>query len=376
MIRRIFQLSAAGHGVKAIAKTAQRRGRTVATGAACGRSQTWAPSSVRAVLFRDLYRGVITWNRTRKRNQWGQHQQTARPAGDWLQIPAPTLQIVGDELWRAAHTRVEAARALYLRGTHGRAFGRPANGTPAKYMLTGLSQCGECGNGLIVKSRSHGRGRAYFYGCGGYHNRGRTVCSNYTEIPMMDANGIVIEALLDDVLDLRMLEDSVDEALRLLQGETPEDRIVIVDRELATVEQERSRLVAAIAAGGQLDGLMQALQVRETRRAELEARRDGMRSERRLRASDADRVRDELLTLATSWRQVLSDDPTHARPIVSSLLRGRVTFTPTAKSGWWEARGQGSFEGLFTRVFASGMASPGGSARSWAREIPGKVKAA
>ena len=50
---------------------------------------------------------------------------------------------------------------------------------------------------------------------------------------------------------------------------------MIIDRELATVEQERARLVAAIAAGGQLDGLIQALQARETRRAELEARRDG-----------------------------------------------------------------------------------------------------
>ena len=40
------------------------------------------------------------------------------------------------------------------------------------------------------------------------------------DVPMVDADDIVIEALLDDVLDPRMLEDSVDEALRLLQGET------------------------------------------------------------------------------------------------------------------------------------------------------------
>ena len=212
IIRRIFQLSAAGPRTKAIAKLLNAEG-VASPRAQQGRSQTWAPSSVREVLFRDLYRGVITWNRTRKRNQWGQHHQTARPAGEWLEIPASNLQIVDDQLWREAHTRVDAARALYLRGTKGRAFGRPANGAPAKYLLTGLSQCGECGNGLIVKSRSHGRGRAYFYGCGGYHNRGRAVCSNNTEIPMMDGNGIVIEALLDDVLDLRMLEDSVDEAL-------------------------------------------------------------------------------------------------------------------------------------------------------------------
>ena len=46
-------------------------------------------------------------------------------------------------------------------------------------------------------------------------------------------------------------------------------------RELATVEQERSRLVAAIAAAGQLDGLLQALQAREARRAALEAQTRG-----------------------------------------------------------------------------------------------------
>ena len=52
------------------------------------------------------------------------------------------------------------------------------------------------------------------------------------------------------------------------------------------MEQERSRLVAAIAAGGQLDGLLQALQARETRRVALEARRDGMR----VRAASARRL--------------------------------------------------------------------------------------
>ena len=33
-----------------------------------------------------------------------------------------------------------------------------------------------------------------------------------------------------------------------------------------------------------------------------------------------------------SWRQVLADDPTHARPIVSSLLKGRVTITPNRRA--------------------------------------------
>jgi hypothetical protein len=174
-------------------------------------------------------------------------------------------------------------------------------------------------------------------------------------VPMVDADYIVIEALLDDVLDARLLEDSVDEALRLVQGENPADRIAAVDRELAVVEQERSRLVAAITAGGRLDGLLQALQSRETRRLALEAQREGMRADRRLRASDADRVRDELLTLAISWRQVLADDPTQARPIVSSLLKGRVTITPMDVRKRWTLSGEGSLVGLFERAVFPGI---------------------
>ena len=45
------------------------------------------------------------------------------------------------------------------------------------------------------------------------------MCGNRADVPMADADDIVIEALLDDVLDASVLEDAVTEALRLLQGE-------------------------------------------------------------------------------------------------------------------------------------------------------------
>ena len=367
-VRRIFHLSAEGYGFKAIAKRLNAEG-APSPRAQQGRSQTWAPTSVREVLHRPLYRGEMVWGQTAKRDKWGQHRQSNRPEEQWIRREAPELRIVTEDEWGAAHARLSAARAIYLASNRGRPFGRPALGSPAKYLLTGLSRCGECGNGLIVKSRSHGHRRSFFYGCGGYHNRGTAVCSNYTDIPMEDGNGIVIEALLDEVLDLSMVEDSVDVALRLLQGESSEDRTAAVDRELAAVEQECSRLVAAIVAGGKLDGLVQALQARETRRGELEVQRGQLQTEQRLKASDAARVHDELLTLATSWRRVLADDPTNARPIVSSLLTGRVAFTPTSETDWWEARGRGSFEQLFTRVFPRGVASPTGFANMWSLPV-------
>jgi hypothetical protein len=65
-------------------------------------------------------------------------------------------------------------------------------------------------------------------------------------------------------------------------------------------------------------------------------------------------VRRELTALAGSWRQVLAEDPENARPIVTSLLVGRVTIAPTVKPREWKMRGEGTLAGLFERTFPSG----------------------
>jgi hypothetical protein len=52
-----------------------------------GRPQAWSSSSVREVLHRDTYRGQVTWNRTRKRDRWGQKRVKDRPASEWINVP-------------------------------------------------------------------------------------------------------------------------------------------------------------------------------------------------------------------------------------------------------------------------------------------------
>jgi len=78
VVRRIFRLCAEGYGLKAMTKILNEEG-APSPRAQQGRSQSWAPSSVREALFRSTYRGVIVWNQSRKRNKWGQHHQIARP---------------------------------------------------------------------------------------------------------------------------------------------------------------------------------------------------------------------------------------------------------------------------------------------------------
>ena len=127
---------------------------------------------------------------------------------------------------------------------------------------------------------------------------------------MGEADGSVIEALLDDVLDASMIRDAVDEALELLQGHAGVDRAEVLDAELAAVSAECGRLSGAIAAGGQLSALLEALSAHEVRRAALTAERDAARAQRRLKASEAGRVRTELLELTLlGWLLGLDSNP-------------------------------------------------------------------
>ena len=307
VVRQVFALCANGRGQKAIAKQLNAEGAR-APRAQQGRPRAWAPSSVREVLFRERYRGVIVWNRTRKRDRWGQRRRVNRAEVDWIRVAAPALEIIDDALWTAAHRRLTAARQLYLKGTKGRPFGRPPVGSPSKYLLTNLAQCGLCGSSMKVRTRSHRHVRAKFYGCSGYHDRGRTVCPNGADVPMEDANLMVLEAVLDDVLTPDLVEEAVTEALRILQPDDDgEGQLAQLAKEMTRVEGERSRLANAIATGGDLDGLLVAMKEREARLVQLGQHRQAV--EARVACSDVgdlDRIRRELLALAADWRSLLT----------------------------------------------------------------------
>jgi len=113
----------------------------------------------------------------------------------WLTLDAPQLRVVSDQLWSAAHRRISAAAAVYLRGTKGQLFGRPPTGLESRYLLTGLSCCSKCGSGLMAHSSSHGRERWRYYVCTGFHNRGRSVCANGLPLPMREADEAVLGQL-------------------------------------------------------------------------------------------------------------------------------------------------------------------------------------
>jgi DNA invertase Pin-like site-specific DNA recombinase len=70
VVVRIFELCRDGKGPRRIAQTLNAE-HAPAPRAQQRRPHGWVPSSVRAVLHRDVYRGQVIWGKARKRNTWG-----------------------------------------------------------------------------------------------------------------------------------------------------------------------------------------------------------------------------------------------------------------------------------------------------------------
>ena len=184
----------AGASARRIALTLNAEGGATPSPRRSGRPRAWAPSSIRALLTRPLYRGEVVWNRSQKRNAWGVRQPRRRAADEWVRCDVPALRIIPEPLWHAVARQRAATLAAYVRTTGGQLWGRPARGIESKYLLTGLLTCGACGGSLVVMSRTSGDQRKYLYRCQHAYYRGPTVCANRRGLSMLDTNAAVLQA--------------------------------------------------------------------------------------------------------------------------------------------------------------------------------------
>ena len=323
--------------------------------------RAWAPSSVHEVLARPLYRGRVVWNRTRKRDQWGQHRQHARPEEEWLEVDAPELRLVSESLWRLVQDRREERRARYFQATGGKRFGRPPRDVDSKYLLPGFARCARCGGGMCVRSRSHGGHRAYLYGCTSYWKRGRTVCPNSLEIRMGDADAAVLAAVSGAVLAPDVVDEVVAGALAALGPEQADRARRGRQRERAKIEAEMERLTDAIAAGGELPSLLGRLKRRQAERDALDAERDQIVEPIRI---DPRLLERSVRTCLDDWRGLLTRQTRHGRDFLRTVLTGPIAFTPLmdAAAKAYQFDGEASIGQLLSGVIElpTNLASPTG----------------
>jgi site-specific DNA recombinase len=368
VIRRIFELCARGRGTRRIAKTLNDD-HAPAPRAQQGRPKAWAPSTVREVLHRELYRGRIVWNTTRKRDQWGQVRPSRRPVEEWITTEAPELRIVPDALWEAAHDRLNRTRDVYLRATNGRLWGRPETGLESKYLLTGLARCGQCGGTMTVRSRGNGargnrRQRSLFYACSSFHHRGKAVCANNLEMRLADADNAVLGALERELLDPDILQEAMRRAIAKVGDSDvdPSRRQASLTTALEQVTAELDRLTAAVAAGADLPTLVTGIRERERRKDAL-LRELAELNRPRVRPLPPAKQQQLLESKLSEWRELLRANAPKARQMLRKLIDGRIVFNPETSLRRYRFVANGTMSQLLSGlVDPQAVASPNGPA--------------
>lgn len=326
IVREIFEASASGDGFTRIAKRLNAAHTPCPRPNGHGKPLGWAASSVRAILWRPMYRGEPLYNTTKKRDQWGQRKTSDRPERDWIRASVPALRLVSDELWHAAHGRLREIRTQL--GTAGR---RRVHDVEGKYLLSGFARCTMCGGSVYAIPKGGGEGQSV-YGCSAYHRRGASVCSNHLRLPVGVVDQAVLGTLANNVLRPREIMAIVD---GVLEGRRPERRAAdaaAVRAELQHVDGELARLTDAIATGGELRVLLQAIQVRQARRDELVAMLAARQTWDRQRV-DRQAIEADVHARLRDQRALLADaSHTERRQLLREMLVGPLRFTPDGRT--------------------------------------------
>ena len=353
VVLRIFKDFASGTGTKRIAMGLNGEKVTPPRGGRHG----WSPASVREMLHRDLYAGIVCWNRTQRVQRGGTKKQRKRTQAEWLKLDAPDLRIIPSDLWKQVQSRHAHNRTVWLRDGQGHLQSRPSGGDlRSPYLLSGLAQCAICEGSLVGVSRPRGGGSRKVYVCVYAHKRGPSVCKNNVRLPQETLDSAILHAL-NDVLDERVLEAAVEQALRKLRegrAALPDQRTAIL-RELSLLESRLTHLVEAIATGDKSKAVFTTLKIEEARKEVLQIQLTELDDLGRIASLDAKRVARDLRERVGDIRSLLGRHVTQARQMLRKVLDGKIRCEPFEENGvrGYRYRATGSYGGLF----ASGIAS-------------------
>ncbi len=372
VIRRIFELAALGHGLRAIAHAINAE-RLPSPRPQRGRPAGWAPSTIRDVLNRSIYRGVITYDRARRDNERKQLRRHANATP--ITVDAPALRIVSEDLAAAVDAQRSDRRERYLRKTDGKLLGRPAP-KAIKHVLTGLLRCA-CGATFEAqRGFKHSRGTdGHVYVCSAARRKGKAICASDVHVLAPDAEAEILGAVERQLLAADVLGPALDLAVERLSREAPDRAAQHAER--AQLGRELANLIA-LAKKGTSPTIFAEITTCEQRKATLDRALDAP-------VIDREGLRRALDAKIADWQGLLHGAPTHAQTVLRTLLGADGIRVGQPQGGFvtWEAganaeemlggllvRVGGVPSGIRTRVLALKGPRPGPLDDGDSREVP------
>ena len=346
VVQHIFTLYASGLGLTRIAKrlNAERI-------APPRHARGWAPSAIREMLYRPLYRGEVLWNQYQKVMRGGTKKRRLRPESEWLRIQAPELQIIPSDLWEAVQTRLAQAKQAFARQVSTQLVGERAahRDFDSPYLLSGLARCKTCRGSLVAIPRTIKKERQLLYGCLYYQKRGPSSCPNRVVIRQEILDRVVLDAIAK-ALDERIVARAVELALDVLRSghESRVDRRAATERELSLVEAREQHLAEVIARGEPPEPLLVLLRNEESRKKILLSELQSLAGAKMIPKLDHARLRQELRMHTADVRNLLMNHGPQARQILRKLLVGRLDCEAIEEGErrGYRVTGQGSYSNL------------------------------
>lgn len=355
-IRRVFEMYASKLGLTRIAKTLNAESVPSPRGKA-----GWAPSAIREMLYRPLYRGEIVWNEYQKIERGGTKRRRRRESGELIKLDAPDLRIISDELWQRVTARLKQVQNVFVRKSSadakGQLLGRPAmRDFDSPYLLSGLARCRSCGGPIDASGRDSG-GKRRTYGCAYHRKRGASICKNALRIEQDALDTILLQAM-SEALDERLIEVAIEKALARIRAgdETRLSRKSLVERELSLIEAYESNLVDAIARGENMDPLLAKLRAEEKRKKQLIEELSHLMRPAGIVEIDAVRIKRDLQDRVKDTKNLLGRHPAQARQMLRKLLEEPLmceAFEENGRKGY-KVTGRGSY----LRLLPSQLATP------------------
>jgi site-specific DNA recombinase len=348
VIVRIFELYLQGYGSTRIAHMLNDEG-ALTPKPQQGRKPSWSHTTVRHVLNRPLYRGIIQYNTTVKRNTWGQVKPKARPKKDWIVVNAEHLRIVPAELVTKVEARMKSVRSRQLRLPNGKLLGRPP-GEGTKYLLAGIARC-TCGARIEASTnstRNPKQERSVYYGCSANRRKGKSVCPNTLKIPAKILENAVLRQVQDVLLDPSVIYEALDEAVKRIVGDHGKAKEIELTKQSQELQQEIAGLVGAIAQGIQSKAVTDELQNRETKLQQCQQDLEALHLEQSTSWRKDPKIRVNLEKRIKDWKGLLRRHAPQGAQILKKLVDGRLILTPHNGQAvpYYTFSGTGTLNGL------------------------------
>lgn len=313
----------------------------------------WCPTALRDILQRDLYRGVVLWNRTQVIQRGGTRKQRKRPESEWLRIDAPELRIISQVLWEQVEEHRARNKRAYLRGEGGRLISRPTGeDRRSAYLLSSIAKCVTCGGSIVaIKRTSKRRYTRTVYRCAYHHKRGSIVCSNNVEVRQDILDSAILHAM-NEALDERVLEASVAAALERIRNEQEKfpDQRVALERELSLIQTRLHHLVEMIANGRGTNSVIDSLHQEEARKKAVLGEVERLDNLAHVVSLDAKRLARDLRSRLEDIPALFARHVPQARQMLRKLLDGHILCEPIMEGGkpGYRFTATGTFDRLLT----------------------------